>query len=198
MSIRQIVRETGFSTGSVSKYCSNLRLNNKNVPTLQSNTAGALANKIKWDKLKKAVTESAKKQWTKRKNDCNFLSLIAFYWAEGTKRGGSQQFTLTNSDPGIISSCAKSLKLLNFCDLYMYVRIYEGQSTEQAKIEWESKVEVPVKNIYIAKMRKPHKLYSKFGVASLYHKKSFKLYHSIMAWIECWRNELGLVESWQL
>ena len=191
MSIREIEAATGFSKATISKYCSGLRNNNK-IKT--SNRAAALAIKRKWGKKRESVVASAIEFYEKHKNDHRFKSFVALYWAEGCKRSNS--FALPNSDPGIIKFIYDYVRELGY-EVYVCVSIYEQQNDDEVKKAWED-IGIPIHKIYKYKMRTQHRLYSKHGVARVAARKSFRIYHSVMTWIDCWRHDIGLSNSWQL
>lgn len=197
LSIKQIESELGVSRATVSKYCRGLRSNNKNS-TAYCRKASECA-KSKWKKKAEDISKKAKEDWSDLNDDIK--KMVAFYWAEGTKRvakGNTRSFEITNSDPGIIKYCLDSVHKIGDYEITVNISIYPEQDGNLCADMWEKFLGIrPV--VYIKRWRsKKEKLYSKYGVCKLYVHKSFELWHSVMTWIECWREDLGIKDSCQL
>lgn len=201
LSIGKIQSKLGLGKATVSKYVRGLRPNNKNfIPrerrVLASSTYSAL-----WEGRRAKVRQSAIEQWQVIKLDPILLGMIALYWGEGTKRkrGHTGQFIICNSDPGIIKATMTALEKLGYNNFSLELRIYEGQDKLDCKNNWESMIYHPINYVRVQNHRnKNTKLYSKYGVCALKVCKSFVLYHTIIQWIDCWRNDLGISEHYQL
>lgn len=195
LSVKQIARQLGISVSTSSKYCRGLRPNNR---LSSNNSAATAAAAEKWRIKREEIVNRAKKQWPGVKKDPSLLSLVALYWAEGTKR--QQLFVITNSDPGIIRASITALNELGINDFSFNLRIYANLHNERAcRRAWKGFIGRDITGCSTIKSRssRPRK-WSKYGVCSLYVRNGFEIWHKIMAWIDCWRKELKIEESCQL
>lgn len=200
LSIKQIVGDTGFAVATVSKYCRGLRPNNKNKINLTNLKKASLTYRDNCLKRIEDCKNRALSEWPNISDDTK--KLIAFYWAEGSKRGkgNTGAFEITNSDPGILKFCVGEIRKLCDNKITAYLSIYPEQDSHLCTDKWEEFIGIRPR-VRIKQWRrdsKKRKLYSKYGVCSIYVHKSFDLWHSMMTWIDCWRSEIGIDDSCQL
>lgn len=203
VSIPNIAMQLNCSKATVSLHCKDIKLSNAKLSKLinnskQSQKIATEAAQRKWSNIKVQAENDAEINWNFVKSDPELLSLVALYWAEGSKRNHNW-FTLTNSDPGVILISIKSLTKLGIekSRLKLTVTIFTSQSELDTKTEWEKIT--GIKTIVNSRAKRTNrKLYSKYGVAALYVTKSSTLYYKIMKWISLWRMESNVKEGWQL
>jgi len=198
LSVGSIVKITGFSKATISKYCRGLRENNKSRGNINNIKPGQDV----WKDKRSHIIKESKFKWESIKQNTDIIGLIALYWAEGKKRGKgqTQSFSIVNSDPGIIKHCINTINKIGNYKIAADVTIYPEQNGESCADKWEEFIGIRPK-VYVKQWRreaKKQKLYSKYGVCRIYVYKSFELWHSVMTWIDCWRKELGINESCQL
>lgn len=83
---------------------------------------GAWTNRDKANERIKLIQEGAEKTFEQLKGNPLFMTGIALYWAEGTKK--SRWFQFTNSDPLMIRLMMQWLRYLNVADELIKIRLY--------------------------------------------------------------------------
>jgi predicted transcriptional regulator len=196
-SVKSIAKELGISKATVSKYCKNLRPNNPFHSIGQEKASKQRAADLA--EQRQEIRSKAKEEWPSIRENKSMLSLIAFYWSEGTKRcldHKTAKFAITNSDPGILAICKKTLEGLGYIpQLRLYLRKEHDRGLCIRK--WTQFIGIAPVGVHI-RTSQNRRIYSQYGVAVLEVLQSRRLWLSIMEWIECWRLEMGISESCQL
>lgn len=207
LSIPAIAEKLQCSKAVVSYHCKNIRLTEEQLLNLKSRSActqthASTVMQERWAEFRNKAKNEAKLEWPNIRNDPLLLSLVAFFWAEGSKRLSknlkSRMVEITNSDPGVLRICVEGfLKLgLDKNDLVLDVKIYEIKDESEIKLAWS--IITNNINLYSVKKRSKCRTFSKYGVGHLRIKKSSYFYHKLMTWIDLWRNEYDIRENWQL
>lgn len=199
ISIREIKKQVNVSKSTISLWCKNIELTQKQQKTLDIN---------KIDGLKLASINAKKSKNTKRIDEENyylklgtyqvgklnnrekFITGVALYMAEGSKTGEGVEFT--NSDPESIRFMAKwfvdycGIKIDRIkCSLWLHKNLNE----DEAKQYWSKLIHIPLSNFgktYFAEIKNSKKItrknYHPYGIIKIrfYDVKKLRL---IKGWI---------------
>lgn len=145
-SLKEIAAKLNVAKSSVSTWCRDIELTEKQRKRLadrkgapRAHHKGALTNKLKWRKKRRAFQEQGREQ--ARNGDWLHLAGCMLFWAEGSKKRIEVEFV--NSDPEMmklfIRFLRESLQVPEH-KINMRVICYLGQGMEQAEIElyWQN------------------------------------------------------------
>lgn len=166
MSIKAIAKELGAAQSSVSIWTREIALTEGQRAALDSNSH----TKIAIEKRRQARLLSEEKKRSKVINTAKssigsithrelLLICTALYWAEGTKKRGSVQFS--NGDPDMISLMLYFLREVCEVDeskLRAYIHIHEHLDVKAAEDYWSSITGIPHSQFY--------KTYNKKNISS--------------------------------
>lgn len=132
LSIKDIKERLGVSKSSVSIWCRDIELSKKQErfllerrikQTSKGRLIGALKNKQKrLDSIRKADLEAI--SLIKRLNQRDLLLVVAsLYWAEGSKSEKSFGFQFINSDPDMVLTVVKFLRISHVAEEDIHIKI---------------------------------------------------------------------------
>ena len=202
-SIKEIAKILGVSKSSVSLWCRDIILTEKQIKSLSKRAVekglkgrliGIQGNR---DKKRKAVDEA--KEWALNEL-CHFdkrdllIAGIALYWAEGGKSVYTGTFHFSNSDPRMITLMCEWLNIffgVTKKDFQPRISINEIHSSRIEKVKkfWSELLIIPVLSFPVTFIHtKQKKVYENhdnyFGVLSLRFKKSTFIRYKVLALIE--------------
>ena len=201
-SIKEISRQLGVSSGSVSIWCSDVELSAKQKKVLlqkqidaghRGRIMGAEANKHKKKQniaLQEKIAHAMIGKLTKRDK---LMLGIGLYWGEGVKSGGSGT-ALVNSDPSVILFARDWFEQLGVQrhELNPYIYVSEVHKPRASIIQkfWSDFLSIPAEqfNKIIFLKGRPKKLYtnndSYYGVLALRVTRGTTLRYKIMGLIK--------------
>ncbi len=209
-SIRAIAKSLGVSKGSVSLWCRDIVLSREQVLRLvKRDVAGGMLGRMKaWEWHKQEKRERYKKYHTlgygavvKLGEYELFLTGLALYWAEGSKRDG--RVLLTNSDPQMIQLYIRWLKecfKIEPREITCRITINELHRSRKEEIEmyWSGVTGIPITQF--TKTTMIHSKWTKsyenrktyYGVLAVHVQRSTNLSYRVMGSIDRLR-EIGSV-----
>jgi len=199
LSIKQIARILQVSTGSVSRWVSNVKLTAKQLKVLsdndrfkhnyQSRMAGAAALIRASEKRIEAYKKEGSDKAT-RKDPQHVLGCM-LYWAEGRRRNNKHTVSISSSDPRILNLFIAFLKrffgvipkeTVTFWLKY-YTDVYSSKEIEE---HWmnalglpRSCMQKPVVNYYSSYSLKKEKGQTPYGTCTIRVKKSTRILNHI-------------------
>ncbi|MBI3486115.1 hypothetical protein HY025_04205 [Candidatus Daviesbacteria bacterium] len=142
-SVPEISNQVAVSKTSVLRYVQGVEI----LPDYLAQWAGKRGGSRKKRLLKESQAfEEGKKLVNNLSKKEKLLILSALYWAEGNKR----DFSLSNTDPNLISVFIQSLReVFNLEDnkFFVNIRIYEDLDKEKCLDFWSKVVRIPKENI---------------------------------------------------
>ncbi|MBI4086291.1 MAG: hypothetical protein HY433_03590 [Candidatus Liptonbacteria bacterium] len=151
LSYNEIKAKLGVSKSSVSLWCRDIKLSNKQNARLRDRSAavfklGAIANHEKRKKEIFAIKEIGGKEITILNRDAFKMLGAILYWCEGTK---NQNTAVVNSDPRIIEFAVAWFK--EICgvppsQLKAYLHIHYGNDEKKIIKFWSQLTNIPLKN----------------------------------------------------
>lgn len=198
-SYKEIINLIPASKDTISRWCRDIKLTKKQLNRLyQSKIKGGLKGSIigakkQQERRIKETSELYKqgiKEIGKLTNRDEFVSGVALYAAEGTKRDRRCDFS--NSDPKLIKFMVNWF--LKYCHVSKEkfrgaIWLHEGLNEKKAKQFWSKLTKIPIFNFhktYIAKnkinSKKIRKNIHEYGVFSI-RISNAKIHRKIMGWI---------------
>ncbi len=166
------------------------RLKHVNRARARNLASASLKYKQNWDERKAIIREDAVKQWDSLKFDPSFMGFLGLYWGEGNK--STTDVGIVNNDPGVIAAAISYfLKFDPEANLSIVIRCNPDQNQKESQEFWEKalnrEVSVQPKDWIgkIVRSRSPH------GICTVRY-SSWETRCKILAWIDCWRAELGV------
>lgn len=199
LSYKEIQRIIFVSKGTLSGWCRDIALNEKQALRLFNNKLRGSARgriigaKRQQERRLKQITDlliDGKKEIGKLSARDRFIAGIALYAAEGTKKDKACNFS--NCDPKIIKFMANWFR--EFCQvpeekLRGAIWIHDNLNWKKAIVYWSNLVNIPAKQFYkpyIAKNKvdsmKIRKNIHQYGVFSIRFSNA-KIHRKIMGWI---------------
>jgi len=196
-SMNQIVEETGFSKASVSFWTRDVVLTkiqrnkiSKRGRSVESIERRRLSRLFNINNKRRAIIETAKKDFSDLSTRDLKLIGAMIYWGEGGKTG-NWSVRLANSDSLIIKVMMRFFR--ETCKVpedkfRAHIHIFENANVDKTEKYWSEISEIPRKQFY--------KTYIKPSIASLQKRKTLpngtldiyvhdtKLFLTIMGWIE--------------
>lgn len=194
-SIKYIANKLKASQSSVSIWCKDVVLTQKQKDRLKQNThsrktiekrrqSRLKSEKIKRDLVIQLAAESIRPMSLYELR----LVVAALYWAEGAKNNGIFQFT--NGDPQMIKLVLKFLRLTGVPEekLRGYIHIHESLDVIKAEKYWQKVTKIPKKQFYKTYNKKNISSKGKrrslpYGVCDIYVMDA-KLFHETKGWAE--------------
>lgn len=197
-SIKAIAEELGVAKSTSSIWCRDLKITSqqrkqlmhrKNIGRLQ----GAATNHRKKLARISYHLEEGKKDIGELSERDLFIAGIALYWAEGTKKSGTK-FSVSNSDPKLISFVYKWMKLLGAKKNDFMPRIFIN-SIHEARINdvvafWANLLKLPIEQFGkpVLLRDRPKKVYENhdcyYGVMALHIRRGSELKYKTLGLIE--------------
>jgi hypothetical protein len=213
-SIRSISEELGVSKGSVSIWCSDLKLTEKQEKRLMESAIraghkgriiGAETNRRKKIETVQKYKELAFKQLGRLSNRDLLVAGVALYWGEGTK-SDKYQLAFVNSDPEAIRfMCAWFHKIMGVqkSDFMPRIFINEMHKPRIGKVLgfWTDFLGFPKeqfgKPVFIKrKQRKVYENYQNYyGILSLKIRKSAHLKYHTLGFVDALRDKAQNIQT---
>jgi len=151
LSYNEIKKDLGVSKSTVSLWCRDIQLSEKQNERLRYNRLnspklGALANRIKREKEIEIIRNKARKEINKMNLDAFKIAGTILYWAEGAK---TQSTGLSNSDPKIIEFIVcwfKKFFNIKPHQITAHLHIYYGNDDLRIKKFWSKTTGIPLRN----------------------------------------------------
>ncbi len=151
LSYNEIKERLGVSKSSVSLWCRDIELSDKQKERLSDRSAavsklGARANHEKRLLEVLAIKESSKKEISSLDSDTFRIAGTILYWAEGHKTNSA---SVTNSDPRIIRFMVtwfKEICGISPAHLKAHLHIHYGNDEKKIKKFWSRLTGIPLKN----------------------------------------------------
>ena len=198
LSVKAIERKLKVSRSSVSLWVRDIKLTNAQLRKLYLNKktgqlrgciiAANNKKKVRLRQVKELKERGAKEIGKMRKRD-RFVAGVAMYFAEGSKRDSSVQFS--NSDPRAIKFMANWIR--EFCKpleskFRASIYIHDNLNIGEAKKFWSKLTNIPLDQFtktYIVKNnpKRFRKVRNRYGVFRL-TVSDVKLHRRLMGWIE--------------
>ncbi|MEK7664859.1 MAG: helix-turn-helix domain-containing protein [Patescibacteria group bacterium] len=201
-SIKKIAKILEVSKSSVSIWCADIKLTQKQVEKLHKNMVkgsyhgrmiGAkMQHAIRMKRVKNAEESSIKEIGKLSKRDL-LIAIAALYWGEGSKK--KREFFLINSDPEMIKFLMKVFRKLfkvkkDRFTLAVGINVIHKNRDEEIKGYWSKITKIPKdqfrKTIFIkAKNKKNYKNFKTYyGTLRINIKKSIDIYYKTMGLIK--------------
>lgn len=153
LSYREIENELNIAKSSISLWCRDVVLSEKQKQRLITNSKkivfyklGALANKNKRDQEIIKIKSMAKQEISELSVETFRVAGTMLYWAEGTK---TQSTAVSNSDPRIIRFMVNWLQcIFNISPEHLtaHLHIHYGDDDSKIKKYWSKLTGIPLKN----------------------------------------------------
>lgn len=188
-SISHIAKLLGISKSIVHYYKPNGHNHSAVVSqrTSDNSVTGTIANKKKWDRKRRSVIDQAITDWDSIKNDPKTMAVLGLYWGEGLRKGFS--VGIANNDSGIIKAFIDWIKLRTNSVIEVVVRYYPEHDEQECLAYWGNILKLPIKTRRKAWLGKKRKQHSEHGICYI-RCSDWKLKLTILAWIDCWRQEI--------
>lgn len=199
LSYQEILQTINVSKSTISLWCKDIRLTNKQKARLIKNkqfgqkkgslVAAENKRKARIERTKK-IRSIAKKDVGKIINRDKFIAGIALYSAEGTKKDGRVAFS--NSDPELIKFMTNwffEFTKISIKKMRGAIWIHEGLNEKNAKNFWSKSTGIPKNQFhktYVAKIKNDSKKIRKnihqYGILTIRFSDS-AIHRKIMGWI---------------